>query len=619
MQFLALDNLIFFLIIPAILLFYLLKRKYEDYQVSSILLWHKAVRDIEASKPWQRLRRNLLLILQLLIALLIILSLLKPAFETDGVIAEHTIIVLDTSASMLTIEDGKTRFQLATAEIEKLINNLNSTEAITLIEMGKTPKIQVAKSSNRDELRNALTSITPGEGTGDDLAAFSLAKSIAASESNTGIMWFGDGANYKLNTKDELLPSEVSFKHFQVGKNRENVTIGTFVTQQLDSDKNIGLIRIDNNGGLAQEGDLAIYDISGQLIDTYAFEVEGDSSFSIQLENLPKSEAYQAKIEVENDSLLEDNQLWSVPFTQGEVQATLIIENGNQFISQALKATKLVNLNQANEYKATNESDTDLWIFDGYVPNKLPNGSALIIGPNNSSDWLTYKGAKPLQDNLKITQPNHQLVKNTDWENVHIAEIKEIEQIEGLEVLIEAGNNPILLAGKINGNRVIILNFDLHQSDLPLRTTFPILMQNSINWLSPIKTLPIPTSYTNDYINIPFTPGSSDRAITRPDDVRTPLTDSGTMIGYEIPNKSGLYKIEETINNQREARYFSVQMNSTEAAIAPQSVYVSNYQMKQDEEKNITEAINYREITSLFILLALIILFIEWVVYKRGY
>jgi hypothetical protein len=66
MSFLAPLALISALVIgPIIVAMYLLKLRREEHKVSSTFLWQRMVRDVEANAPWQKLRRNLLLLLQL--------------------------------------------------------------------------------------------------------------------------------------------------------------------------------------------------------------------------------------------------------------------------------------------------------------------------------------------------------------------------------------------------------------------------------------------------------------------------------------------------------------------------------------------------------------------------
>ena len=65
------------LALPVILL-YMLRLRRQEIEVSSIMLWQQLLQDTEANTPWQRLRRNLLLLLQLLILAALVFALARP-------------------------------------------------------------------------------------------------------------------------------------------------------------------------------------------------------------------------------------------------------------------------------------------------------------------------------------------------------------------------------------------------------------------------------------------------------------------------------------------------------------------------------------------------------------
>jgi len=63
------------------------------------MLWQRLMQDREANAPWQKLRRNLLLLLQLLILAALVIALARPLFRAErrsGSVA----LLLDASASM---------------------------------------------------------------------------------------------------------------------------------------------------------------------------------------------------------------------------------------------------------------------------------------------------------------------------------------------------------------------------------------------------------------------------------------------------------------------------------------------------------------------------------------
>src|SRR5919108_335228 len=156
MQFLTpLAFLLTSLAIPIILL-YMLKLRRKQVQVSSTWLWVQLLRDQQANAPWQKLRRNLLLILQLLILAALVLALARPALQVPAVAAGSVIVLLDASASMNATDVRPSRFEEARSSVQELINGLSGTSAMTLILVGATPQTLISAESDTSRLGNAL-------------------------------------------------------------------------------------------------------------------------------------------------------------------------------------------------------------------------------------------------------------------------------------------------------------------------------------------------------------------------------------------------------------------------------------------------------------------------------
>src|SRR2546430_16300373 len=83
-----------------IVLMYILKLRRRDVVVSSTWLWRQVIRDVQANAPFQKLRKNLLLFLQLLAILFLVLLLARPFWKGRGLGGRSVVILVDNSPSM---------------------------------------------------------------------------------------------------------------------------------------------------------------------------------------------------------------------------------------------------------------------------------------------------------------------------------------------------------------------------------------------------------------------------------------------------------------------------------------------------------------------------------------
>ncbi len=79
-----------------IVLMYLLKLRRQKEQVSSTLLWQKTIEDLIANAPFQKLRQNLLMYVQILALLAIVIALARPTMWLNTQLEGHRIILIDT-------------------------------------------------------------------------------------------------------------------------------------------------------------------------------------------------------------------------------------------------------------------------------------------------------------------------------------------------------------------------------------------------------------------------------------------------------------------------------------------------------------------------------------------
>src|SRR5438046_5579019 len=108
------------LALPLLLVPYLIRRKPRRVIFSSLLLFTE-ISSRSSGRPWGRLRLPPIFFLQLLLLTLLILALGEPVFSVHP---SNIAIVLDNSASMETVENGKSRFALAKEKARGLLADL---------------------------------------------------------------------------------------------------------------------------------------------------------------------------------------------------------------------------------------------------------------------------------------------------------------------------------------------------------------------------------------------------------------------------------------------------------------------------------------------------------------
>ena len=153
---LALLGLLF---IPAVVAMYLLKLRRDETIVPSTLLWSRLVADVEANAPWQKLRRSLLLLLQLLLVAILALLAARPFLERPAGLARDVVLVLDTSASMAATDVTPDRLTAAKAAAIEALRDLPTGGKVSVIAADRSARIVVNETTDLGRVRQALDGI----------------------------------------------------------------------------------------------------------------------------------------------------------------------------------------------------------------------------------------------------------------------------------------------------------------------------------------------------------------------------------------------------------------------------------------------------------------------------
>lgn len=164
---------------PLIVLLYFLKLKRRPLEVPSTYLWRRAIEDLHVNSIWQRIRRNVLLFLQLLLVALIMLAVLRPGCRGTTLVGDRFIFLIDTSASMGAKEPGGSRLELAKRRVVELIDQMLRGDVAMIISFSNEARIEQSFTDNRRLLRERVQRIQGTARPSDLLEALRAASGLA--------------------------------------------------------------------------------------------------------------------------------------------------------------------------------------------------------------------------------------------------------------------------------------------------------------------------------------------------------------------------------------------------------------------------------------------------------
>jgi len=606
-----------------ILAFYMLKLRREELVVSSTMLWQQVLRDRQANAPWQRLRRNLLLLLQLLILLTLVLALARPYSEILQSIQGNVVVLLDASASMQATDVSPSRFDVARSRARQLIDSLGPNDTMTMIAVGDMPRVLSSLTNDRTVLRQALATAHVTNTKADWEAAAILAASSAQQAQRTTTVVLSDGG---VPSGVPDLPGEV--RYVPIGITAENQGISALAVRD-DPKGPQAFLRISNHGTQPVTSLVEVY-VDGTLFDARTLSLSPHTESSISLDDLPL-DTRQVEARLANaDALDIDNVAWAVR-SPSERATVLLATPGNTFLERAIglmphldPVTVRVTDTLTNARIVQPATPPVLYIFDSVLPEHLPEtGNLLFIDPPSSTGLFAVEGT------LTQTQATHvetgdPLLRYVDLNNLLVARARTLTSPSWARTVVGAEGGPLLLAGEVSGRRVAILAFDLHQSNLPLQVAFPILIANLSTWLAPTSAIDLPAIAGSPSALRPGTPvtlrphiGTTEITVRTPSEQKWTYSVEGSKpIPFAETYERGVYTVEQRSADKAEQAHFAVNLFSElESNIAPQDTLAVGASPVIGEAEGTA---GQREWWRWPALIGLIVLMIEWVAHWRG-
>jgi hypothetical protein len=604
------------LAIPIVLL-YMLRLRRREVPVSSNFLWQQILLDREANTPWQRLRRNLLLLLQLLILAALVFALARPFVVVPSVSAGQTALLLDASASMNATDsaDGS-RFAEARRRALEIVDTMGAADRMTVIRVAEVPEVLAPYTEDRAVLRSAINGALPSLASADWAAALTLAAAGAAGAEDFNIVLVSDGG---LGDAASLpaIPGQVQL--VPVGQSGDNVAITALATRALAGQAPELFAQVTNYGSRDAE---VVFDlrVDGDLFTAERYTVAAGQSLPLVSSALPAAfSVLQAGLTIPAessvpDALDADNHAWAVA-SNTSARRVLLMSPGNYFIEQVLRSLPAVDLVVGDVERGLPNNPFDLYIFDRWLPPALPNADMLFIDPPASTPLFAVGEPSTATGNPTVRSSDPRMTF-VDFGGVNVATFKPVSAAWA-DPLISVDGGPLLLAGDVDNRQVAVLTFNLFESDLPLQIAWPVLVSSLLDWYQPQAVFSAPDGLKvgdSVFVRPPLT--ASAVRVTLPDGTTNELPPGREGVVFASTGTPGVYRLDVLENGAvSQSSAFAINLfDPGESDITPNtSIRLGEVTVGAAEE----EEVGQREFWPWLVAVALALLLIEWFAYHR--
>ncbi len=508
------------LAIPALLILYFLKLRRRELAVSSTFLWKKSIQDLQVNSPFQKLRRNLLLLLQLILLALLLLALARPVSNYKPGAGKMTVILIDRSASMAgnDIEGGKrTRLEEAKRRAKDLVETLDRKSSAMVIAFDESAKTVQPFTTDVPALKNAIDGIVQT----DRKSRLKVAYQLADAQTNFNpeqlrpgggqlpdVWLFSDGR--VLDPQDLAIRGKVTFDPIGTDKAGNVAIVAMSAKRTYERPTEVQVFaRLANYGPepvkadvqLSVDGRVRTVAATNLLPDRWSDEQRDQAESAGNADRasveftLELTESAVRKVEQmhrEGDSLASDDAA-QVIVPPPKTLAVLLVSNGNFFIEKLFNVLELKSpdtmIPAAYEQNVPNKYD--VIIFDNYSPKALPtSGNFIYFG--GVAAGLKLKAVREENRNVLWEegvgvldwQRDHPILRHLSLQPIVTRTALKLDVPAETQILIEGTKGPLLLMHREGQSTHLVFAFDYMESNLPVRPTFPVIIYNALQYLA---------------------------------------------------------------------------------------------------------------------------------------
>jgi Ca-activated chloride channel homolog len=447
------------------------------------------------------------------------------------------------------LDERRRRFDNARDFAKQLASDLSPEDRMMLIEAASQPRVVMPLSGDRGRIQSVLDTLSARPAQTNLREAMSLAQAVArqlsakaekvreerknswdgglfqanTEESETVIFVLSDGTDSKLvginSTSKELkLPRRTKLFYVPFGTpNNPNAGLTAFAVRELlnsPGDHEV-LATAHNYSNTALTVRPELFLASGteeDILDSLPqMVIPPNKSVPLPINetNIRRSGILKLRLTVTEvagkpldqsswrDLLAVDDVAYAVVPEQRFKKVLLVSAKRNLFLEAALAEDLSINADRllAPGYQALSKKEKasyDVIIFDQFLPDELPPTELMFFATRGKISPLEGEGiiSVPM---VKDYQKDHPVMRYVQMETVNFLRAQKLIPTADRRwrTLVSSFRGPLIVAGNFPHRRMLYVAFHAVDTDMVLRKSWPILISNSIEWLSARRRQPL--------------------------------------------------------------------------------------------------------------------------------
>jgi hypothetical protein len=340
------------------------------------------------------------------------------------------------------------------------------------------------------------------------------------------------------------------------------------------------------------------------------------------------------KLEIEDaDDLTLDNLAYAVLNVPRRAKV-LFVSPGNEFMELALgteETQKVAEVSFAEPgivadkafQKSAATGAYDLVIFDQCAPQtaqQMPLANTLFIGRVPPVEGWAAGEVQNIPQIIDVDRV-HPLMQFVEMGNVEIVECTPLQVPKGGTVLIDSDLGTLLAVAPREGFEDAVLGFEIlgdgeFNTLWPRRPSFPLFIQNVLVYLGGVQSQRGAASIQpGQLMQIRGDAPTDQLQITAPDGKTTSVSRSGqNAFVFGDTDEIGIYEVREGKQNKVSQRFAANLFDGIESNIRPLPEIRTEY---EEIKGQVAVERTRREAWKALLLVALVVLIVEWYVYNR--